>query len=139
MPDLTDEALREIEQRAERMTDATGLEYPKDLVLRLCAALRAERDRRYPNNVVACVNCKSPVVVTAINAIRCAECERHTNQGGTVNDLKLAALRFTEYARTVKRLDRDVVMNYVEELERGIAMMPEPATRRQVETPTPDA
>lgn len=31
-------------------------------------------EKKWPNNQVACVNCKSPVKVTALNAIRCDKC-----------------------------------------------------------------
>jgi len=38
-------------------------------------ALRAEPRYNQPNNVVACVSCKRPVHVSALNAIRCEQCK----------------------------------------------------------------
>ena len=32
-------------------------------------------EKKWPNNRVACVNCKTPVQVTALNAIRCDDCQ----------------------------------------------------------------
>ena len=38
------------------------------------------------------------------------------------HELKIAALDFVRYARRVRRLDHDVVMNSVERIERALAI-----------------
>lgn len=55
----------------------------KRLVNLALAALLPPTPAAPPNNVVACVNCKKPVTVTALNAVRCVECAGGTTGEGT--------------------------------------------------------
>lgn len=45
------------------------------------AEARVRELESYPNNRVACVNCKQPVEVDALNAIRCEACQRDIRKG----------------------------------------------------------
>lgn len=58
---------RALDEREQAGIDAQG--EAQELGAKL-----AEAERTIRNNVVACVNCKRPVDVTALNAIRCDQC-----------------------------------------------------------------